>query len=614
MPFARRGAGRSGAPTALFATLPLVPAPTSLASLPRGVVHVFRWDLDKTYLRTNFDTFVDLMRTAIERPEHKRTSCRAQPALMRELRAIGPVAITFVSGSPTQMRESLEAKLRLDGVQWDEFVLKRTSATCCASACARSANRSVTSYRRCSRRALRAPGVAPETLLRRRRRGRRAGLLAVRRHPGRAPRRRHAQAQAVLEKAGAYPDAIAQTCMRFARTIERVIQCGRIFIHLDRKSDPAFFVRYGPRVVPIYNYFQAALVLVRDGVLSPMRAAVRHAAGLTVEHDFVVRDLDRPRTTSRSAVTSRQTRSARSPTPRRRHPSRFRYPARQRARGRAARCSGPGGRADANGGHRLHGRAGGRPRAVGSRETARAATRATDLTKTSCRLGCARPLDQMPAPTRVRTCTAHAARVALTALALGAAAGCGARRRGSKRHDVADVNDVAIETGVDATPDSLCLEPLPDGSHATLNVDLSTNAQVAVADVLFVIDRTGSMTDEIANVRDGLRSIIVPGLVHEIPDLHLGLVTFADFPTGMYGQMFPPDVPFTLDRALDDQFTALQGAITNIVVGSGGDNPEAHVEAVYGCDGRGLTHWIPPAGGCPSSVSATRASVRAPSP
>ena len=42
----------------------------------------------------------------------------------------------------------------------------------------------------------------------------------------------------------------------------------RIFINLDRLTPPAFFGKYGPRVVPIFNYVQAALVLMADGHLS----------------------------------------------------------------------------------------------------------------------------------------------------------------------------------------------------------------------------------------------------------------------------------------------------------------------------------------------------------
>jgi hypothetical protein len=42
----------------------------------------------------------------------------------------------------------------------------------------------------------------------------------------------------------------------------------RIFIHLDKKTPTARFDRYGKRVVPVFNYFQAAMVLFEDGQLS----------------------------------------------------------------------------------------------------------------------------------------------------------------------------------------------------------------------------------------------------------------------------------------------------------------------------------------------------------
>src|SRR5207253_1899952 len=87
--------------------------------------HVFRWDLDKTYLRTEFDSMKDLLKSALEKPGDKRAVPGA-PAILRALRAAGGPAhrICIVSGSPKQMRKVLEAKLALDGVEWDEFVLK----------------------------------------------------------------------------------------------------------------------------------------------------------------------------------------------------------------------------------------------------------------------------------------------------------------------------------------------------------------------------------------------------------------------------------------------------------------------------------------------------------
>src|SRR3954469_24516502 len=86
------------------------------------VPYVARWDLDKTYLRTEFATLRDLWKTAFERPEQKRTVPGAA-TLMREIAATG-ASIHILSGSPEQLRRRLEEKLRLDGARWDTFTLK----------------------------------------------------------------------------------------------------------------------------------------------------------------------------------------------------------------------------------------------------------------------------------------------------------------------------------------------------------------------------------------------------------------------------------------------------------------------------------------------------------
>src|SRR5262245_418093 len=96
----------------------VVPLPAGAAP-PR---HTFRWDLDKTYLRTEFDSLADLARSAIETAADKQAYPGAT-ALLRALRQDGH-RICIVSGSPTQMRQVLAAKLALDGVAYDEFVLK----------------------------------------------------------------------------------------------------------------------------------------------------------------------------------------------------------------------------------------------------------------------------------------------------------------------------------------------------------------------------------------------------------------------------------------------------------------------------------------------------------
>ena len=84
--------------------------------------HIARWDLDKTYLRTDFDTLRDLVKTALERADQKRTNPGASTLLRETVRA--GIRVHILSGSPEQMRRRLEDKLRLDGIHWDSFTLK----------------------------------------------------------------------------------------------------------------------------------------------------------------------------------------------------------------------------------------------------------------------------------------------------------------------------------------------------------------------------------------------------------------------------------------------------------------------------------------------------------
>src|SRR5205814_8373994 len=79
--------------------------------------------LDQPSLNTHFDTLKQLPRSAFEGAEANPPIPGAS-ALLRELRAGGGARICFISGSPRQMRRVLTKKLRLDGVEFDEFILK----------------------------------------------------------------------------------------------------------------------------------------------------------------------------------------------------------------------------------------------------------------------------------------------------------------------------------------------------------------------------------------------------------------------------------------------------------------------------------------------------------
>lgn len=233
---------------------------------PRRLVHL-RWDLDKTYLQTNFDTVKDLVKTFWQKPEDKATVAGAQ-ALLQSL--MDPAdrqnrRVTFISGSPRQMRKVLMRKLCLDGVEPDMFILK--------------------------------PNL--ENLLR----GRFRALRGQVGYKLKALLLSHMAAETVDEYLfgddaeqdafiySLYADilagrvdavrmaAILSTCKVYRHDVDEIMAyhkqlagsgdvVRRIFIHLDRRSPLDRFAAYGARVIAIYNYFQCAVLLFDAGLLA----------------------------------------------------------------------------------------------------------------------------------------------------------------------------------------------------------------------------------------------------------------------------------------------------------------------------------------------------------
>lgn len=227
-------------------------------------MHIYRWDLDKTYLDTNFSSLRGLVRAATEAAEEKRAVPGAT-ALIQGLAAASSARIYILSGSPTQMRSVLEEKLRLDGVRYDGLVLKDN----------------LTNLRKGRFRAIR--GQFGYKL---------PALLAARQGMGTAVheslfgddaevdaliysvyadalsgRLTPAQVSRIMETAGAYPDRIEVALAAIAQLPTGEV-VDHIFIHLERASPPLRFAALGPRVVPVFSWWQAAMVLHGQGRLS----------------------------------------------------------------------------------------------------------------------------------------------------------------------------------------------------------------------------------------------------------------------------------------------------------------------------------------------------------
>ena len=229
------------------------------------MTHVFRWDLDKTYLATEFDSVGDLVRAAFQSAEEKE-NIPGTAALMRHLKRSADDRIYVVSGSPTQMRRVLMRKLRLDGVQVDRLTLKPNLKNLLRGRFR--AVRDQVGYKLPalleSRAALGHGADVRETCF-----GDDAEMdglvyalytdICARRVTGGA-------LDAILRAARLYPDQQSRICAAAAQ-ISPHDPVERIFIHLESGSPLARFEALPATVTPTFNTFQAACVLHGDGRL-----------------------------------------------------------------------------------------------------------------------------------------------------------------------------------------------------------------------------------------------------------------------------------------------------------------------------------------------------------
>ena len=249
--------------------------------------HVYRWDLDKTYLKSEFETVRDLFRAAFEGAE-KKQAVPGAAALLREIRKRDGARVCFISGSPRQMRKVLTKKLQLDGVEFDEFILKPNLGNLFRGRFR--AMREQVGYKLPALLAGRSglPDETKETCF-----GDDAEAdafvysLYADLLSGRVDR---ALLEKVLAAARVYPDDAKRTLsladsVALARAQPEPVE--RIFIRLDKHSPTARFDRYGARLCPVYNYFQAAMVLLEDGLVDE-NAVIRVALEMVDRFDYTL--------------------------------------------------------------------------------------------------------------------------------------------------------------------------------------------------------------------------------------------------------------------------------------------------------------------------------------
>lgn len=234
---------------------------------------VFVWDLDKTYLDTTFETVRGLVRTVMEKAFQKRnipgtaTLVRALRNTWREQhenRADFP--IYFITASPPQLEGKIHQKLNLDGIYPFGLFCKDNLKNLRPS---------------------RLPRLKQQVGFKLQ------ALLQLRLHLGNQVRQvlwgDDSEADAVIYSL--YSDICArrwseaelrqvlkayhvrgqqvETILRMQAEVPHFDPVEKIYINLAVDTDAEYYLKFGRRVVPTYNTFQAAVDLAQDGRLGP---------------------------------------------------------------------------------------------------------------------------------------------------------------------------------------------------------------------------------------------------------------------------------------------------------------------------------------------------------
>ena len=243
----------------------------------------FRWDLDKTYLRTHFESLRHMVRIPFEAGSDK-VHLPGVPQLIKGLRRCAQARaerpyVFFLSASPPQIGNAIREKLELDGVEYDGIIFKDQL-----------------------RHLVRGRWRSLREHL-----GYKLGELLESRKTGPAARREvlfgddwesdpliySMYADILAGRLGAEAtDVLLRTLEVERGAIARVVRAVdaleehaevvlRIYINLERRTPPGRFHMFGSRLVPAFNYLQTGASMYELGLLDDEALTV--IAGALVE-------------------------------------------------------------------------------------------------------------------------------------------------------------------------------------------------------------------------------------------------------------------------------------------------------------------------------------------
>ena len=107
-------------------------------------------------------------------------------------------------------------------------------------------------------------------------------------------------------------------------------------------------------------------------------------------------------------------------------------------------------------------------------------------------------------------------------------------------------------------------------------LDFATS--ITNADIHFSMDTTGSMSEEIANLRNGV-SQVISQTAAQVPNSAFGVSRYEDFPLDPYGTS--GDLPYQLHQRITTVTSQVQSGVNALAIRNGRDTPESGWEALY---------------------------------
>jgi hypothetical protein len=255
---------------------------------------VFVWDLDKTYLDTSWGSLKELWRTALEKAFQKRnvpgtgSLVRALKSSWEEVAGSRPFPIYFITASPPQIEGGIREKLDLDGILPFGAFFKDNLKNLKPSRLWR-----LTAQVGYKLQALLQLRVRLKDNVRQvlwgddsesdaiiyslysdicARRWTERELLSILRD---------------LHVIGEQTDTILDLQDR----IPQGDPVEKIYINLATDTDPEYYLKFGRRMVPTYNTFQASVDLFQDGRLNPDQV-IRVAQDMVMNYGFTNEELE----------------------------------------------------------------------------------------------------------------------------------------------------------------------------------------------------------------------------------------------------------------------------------------------------------------------------------